>query len=119
MSEDRGSAASDDRPSGCSGAALTTFLCAWYEPVRTGRSLRHPKKRRDVAPKYPDVPPGTVGRGMWLGEALINNSGKIAHVLPTREVEFMPPFPAFNRAITAAIQQWEFERCSSNPALGM
>jgi hypothetical protein len=80
------------------------------KPVRPGRSMRPPKKIRDAAPKYPEVPPGTVGHGMWLGEVLIDDSGKIAHVWPIREVEFTPPFPAFNRAIVDAIQQWEFER---------
>lgn len=46
---------------------------------------------------------------MWLGEMLINNSGKIARVWTLREVRFVPPFPAFTNAITDAIQQWEFE----------
>lgn len=46
---------------------------------------------------------------MWIGEVLINNTGKAARVWPIREVTFAPPFPAFNSAITDAIQQWEFE----------
>jgi hypothetical protein len=80
------------------------------KPVRIDRSVRAPKKIRDVPPKYPELPPGTIGSGMWIGEVLINNSGKIAHVWPIREVEFKPPFPAFDSAITDAIQQWEFEQ---------
>jgi outer membrane biosynthesis protein TonB len=79
------------------------------KPVRVGPSVTAPKKRRGAAPKYPDLPPGTVGSGMWLGEALINRSGTIARVWPLREVQFTPPFPAFNDAITDAIRQWEFE----------
>jgi len=77
--------------------------------VRIGRSVRAPKKLRDVRPKYPEPPPGTVGSGVWLGEGLINNAGKVVHVWPIREVKFVPPFPAFNNAITDAMQQWEFE----------
>ena len=77
--------------------------------VRIGRSVRAPRKLRDVPPKYPEQPPGTVGSGFWLGEVLINNTGKVAHVWPIREVKFVPPFPAFNNAITDAMQQWEFE----------
>jgi TonB family protein len=77
--------------------------------VRIGRSVRAPKKLRDVPPKYPELPPGTQASGMWLGEILINNSGKITRVWALREVRFVPPFPAFNNAITDAIQQWEFE----------
>jgi hypothetical protein len=77
--------------------------------VRIGRSVRAPKKLRDVPPKYPELPPGTVGSGVWLGEVLINNAGKVVHVWPIREVKFVPSFPAFNNAITDAMQQWEFE----------
>jgi hypothetical protein len=77
--------------------------------VRIGRSVHAPKKIRDVPPKYPELPPGTVGSGVWLGEVLINNTGKVAHVWPIREVKLVPPIPAFNNAITDAMQQWEFE----------
>jgi hypothetical protein len=77
--------------------------------VRIGRSMLAPKKLRHVPPKYPELPPGTAGSGVWLGEVLINNTGKVAHVWPIREVKFAPPFPAFNNAITDAMQQWEFE----------
>src|SRR5262245_54912964 len=61
------------------------------KPVRIGGSVRAPQKLRDVPPKYPEQPPGTVGSGMWLGEALINNTGRVAHVWPIREVKFVPP----------------------------
>jgi outer membrane biosynthesis protein TonB len=77
--------------------------------VRIGRSMRAPKKLRDVPPKYPELPPGTQASGVWLGEILINDSGNIARVRPLREIRFVPPFPAFNNAITDAIRQWEFE----------
>jgi hypothetical protein len=79
------------------------------KPIRVGRSVRAPKKLRNVSPNYPKLPPGTVGTGMWLGEVLISDSGKITHVWPIREVEFRPLFPPFNNAITEAIRQWEFE----------
>jgi hypothetical protein len=46
---------------------------------------------------------------MWVGEVLINNAGKVAHVWPIREVQFVPRFSAFNDAMTDAMQQWEFE----------
>ena len=78
------------------------------KPVRIGGSMRPPKKLRSVAPQYPDLPPETLGSGIWLGEVLIGDSGKVAYVWPIREVIFSPPFPAFNNAITDAIRQWEF-----------
>jgi hypothetical protein len=77
--------------------------------VRIGRSMGAPKKLRNVSPKYPALPPGTQGSGMWLGEILINNSGKIARVWALREVRFIPPFQTFNNAIADAIQQWQVE----------
>ena len=79
------------------------------KPVRIDRLVRAPKKTRDVRPKYPELPLGTTGRGMWIGEVLINSSGKIAHVWPIREVEISPPFSSFNDAISDAIQRWEYE----------
>jgi TonB family protein len=82
---------------------------AGQKPVKISRSVRGPKRLRHVAPKYPELPRGTRASGVWVGEAVINNSGKIAQVWPSREVQIVPPFPAFNTAITEAIRQWEFE----------
>src|SRR5262245_16514660 len=78
-------------------------------PVRAGRSFRAPRKLRDVKPVLPEVPPRTVGRGLWVGEYLIDLAGKVAHVWPTREIEFTPPSRGFNDAIVEAIRHWEFE----------
>ena len=82
-----------------------------HNPVRIGRSVRAPRKLRDVPPKYPELPPKTVVSvgSAWLVEVLISDTGKVVHVWPIREVEFRPPFPAFNNAVTDAIRQWEFE----------
>ena len=74
------------------------------KPVRVGRSVRPPKKLRDVNPKLPDLPPGTLTSSFWHGEALINSSGKILRVWSVREAH-----PAVNNAITDAIKQWEYE----------
>jgi hypothetical protein len=79
------------------------------KPVRVGGSVPAPKKLRDVRPKYPELPSGTLGSGMWLGEALIDSSGKVARVWPLREVRLVPPLPAFTDAIMDAVRQWEFE----------
>lgn len=79
------------------------------QAVRISRKLRAPRKTRDVAPKYPEFPPGTMGSGIWMGEALIDTGGRIARVWTIREVRITPPLPAFNQAIVDAIRQWEFE----------
>ena len=77
--------------------------------VTIGSKITAPKKTRNVFPKYPAFPPGTVGSGGWVGEALIGSDGKIAQVWTIREVTIKPPLPAFNQAIVNAIRQWEFE----------
>ena len=79
------------------------------KPVRVGGSIAAPRKVRDVSPKYPELPPGTTVGGIWVGEALVDTSGKVYRVWPIREIRVKPPFPAFNSAITDAIRQWEFE----------
>ena len=57
---------------------------------------------------------GTTGRGMWIGEALVDTRGRISRVWTIREVEIPPALPAFNKAITDAIRQWEFEPLQVN-----
>jgi hypothetical protein len=78
-------------------------------PVLLGGKIPPPKKIRDAAPKYPEFPPGTVGSGMWIGEALIDARGQVTKVWPLREVQIQPPLPAFNQAIVDSILQWRFE----------
>ena len=79
------------------------------KPVRVGGTIAAPKKLRDVSPKFPELPSGTTVGGIWLGEALVDTSGKVSRVWPIREIRVKPPFPAFNNAIPDAIRQWEFE----------
>jgi hypothetical protein len=83
---------------------------AGRKAVTIGGKIAAPKKTRDVPPKYPPFPPGTVaGLRGWVGEALIGADGKVARVWTIREVTIKPPLPAFNQAIVDAIRQWEFE----------
>ena len=77
--------------------------------VRVGKSIKAPRKVRDVRPDYPSWPPETTGRGAWIGEALIDTQGRASHVWTIREIEITPELPAFNRAIVDAIRQWQFE----------
>ena len=78
-------------------------------PVRIGKSIRMPKKLRSATPRYPELPPGTRASGVWMGEVLLNNRGKVIHVWPIREVRLTPPYAAFNQAIVDSIRQSEFE----------
>ena len=77
--------------------------------VLVGGKIAQPRKIRDAKPNYPTFPPGTVGSGWWIGEALIGSDGKIARVWTIREVTIKPPLHTFNQAMIDAIRQWEFE----------
>jgi hypothetical protein len=79
------------------------------QPVQVGKKLRAPKKIRHVNPAFPELPSGTTVGGLWVGEALIDQQGKIARVWPTRPLIVRPAIPPLNEAIVNAIQQWEFE----------
>jgi hypothetical protein len=77
-------------------------------PALIGKSIRQPRKVRNVAPKHPELPTGTVGSGSWMGEVLVNARGQVVEVWTIREADLKPAFPAFNHAIIEAIRGWEF-----------
>lgn len=85
------------------------FKFSGTKPVSPRRGQRTPKKIRDVEPTYPELPPGTLGSGGWIGEVLLAADGTVSRVWTVRDVRFTPPFPAFNQAIVDAIRRWEYE----------
>jgi hypothetical protein len=70
--------------------------------------VKAPKRTGYVKPEYPEVPTGTVGRGIWLGEALIGPDGHVRTASVLRDLTFTPSFPAFSKAIAHAILQWMY-----------
>ena len=46
------------------------------QPIVIGRTVKPPKKLRDVKPSYPDLPKGTSASETWLGEVLLGIDGK-------------------------------------------
>ena len=99
-------ARSDARAGICQreGAAIVGVV-----PVRVGKTVRTPKKTHDVAPRFPALPEGTRGSGIWAGEVLLDAKGHVARVWATREVTLTPAFPPFNQAVVDAIRAWQFE----------
>ena len=79
------------------------------QPVQISKVVRAPKKIRDVHPDWPELPRSTSIGGVWVGEVLIDDKGRVAEVWPTRPFRLHPPFPAFNDAVVTAIRQWVFE----------
>lgn len=94
--------------------AFNTCMKQWPQvggdrPVKAGGRMA-PKKRLHIAPTYPTLPNGTsVGLEPWVGEVLIDGTGRVAHVWQLRGFRLAPDFPAFNQAVVDAIQQWRFE----------
>jgi hypothetical protein len=79
-------------------------------PELAGKRVRTPKKIHPVNPAYPSLPPNTrVKSNTWVGEILLDATGTVSHVWTIREMQFIPPFPAFNRAVVDAVWQWRFE----------
>ena len=78
-------------------------------PLRVGaRGVSSPKRTRYVAPVYPKDALGRKGRGMWVGEALIDETGAVARVWPLRTPSFEPAWPEFSEAIVGAVRQWKY-----------
>ena len=77
-------------------------------PAPIGGETRAPKRLHHVAPKYPDLPPGTIGSGIWVGEALIGPDGRVSDLSVVQDLKLKPPFPQFSRAISDAILQWRY-----------
>jgi len=69
-----------------------------------------------VAPVYPPIAPGTTGRGLWIGEILIDSVGKVRRVWTIRDVEITPAVPGFTQAITDAVRRWEYSPARVNKA---
>ena len=77
-------------------------------PTLLSGEVREPKRLRYVKPDYPEVPAGTVGSGIWLGEALIAPDGDVRTVSVLRDLKFTPPFPQFSKAIADSILEWRY-----------
>jgi len=75
-----------------------------------GNGMRTPKRINQVQPAYPPLPPNTrVKSNAWLGEILLDQTGRVSGVWTIRDMQFVPPFPAFNLAVVDEIRRWRFE----------
>ena len=80
------------------------------QPVQARGKLHLPKKRKHVEPLIQSLPPGTPAvSSVWIGEALVDAKGRTVHVWTLREPTLTAASPSVTEAITAAIQQWEYE----------
>ncbi len=77
-------------------------------PTPLAGRIKEPKGLHYVKPEYPDVPTGTVGSGVWVGEALIGPDGRVRTVSVLHDLKFTPPFPEFSKATSDAILKWRY-----------
>jgi hypothetical protein len=69
-----------------------------------------PRKLRDVPIEFPTRPGATkAGSSIWLGDALVDQDGKVRAVWTLRPLRFEPAWPEFDDAIAAGIRQWTYE----------
>jgi hypothetical protein len=86
-------------------------LVGGIQPLSLPGNLVRPQKVRDVRPQYPDLPADTIlSRTLWIGQVLLDATGKVVHVWTVRELEL----PAINTAITEAVQQWRYTPVTVN-----
>jgi hypothetical protein len=77
---------------------------------RSGLTASSPKRINPVHPVYPSLPPNTrVKSNTWVGEILLDGTGTVSQVWTIREMQFVPPFPAFNLAVVDEVWRWRFE----------
>jgi hypothetical protein len=79
-------------------------------PALVGKGVRMPKRINPVHPVYPSLPSNTrVKSNTWVGEILLDGTGTVSQVWTIREMQFVPPFPAFNLAVVDEVWRWRFE----------
>jgi hypothetical protein len=69
-----------------------------------------PRKLRSVQPDYPTRPGASkVTSSIWIGEALVDQDGKVRDVWTIRPLRFEPAWPEFEAAVIASIRQTVYE----------
>jgi hypothetical protein len=89
----------------CNATALELFK---VPVVRVSGRIKEPRQLQHAAPKYPELPPGTVGSGLWIGDLLVGPDGRVHKISVLRDLTFKPPAPQFGEAIVAALKEWTY-----------
>lgn len=80
---------SSPSPNTCENASRQLF---GEPPTPLAGEVKEPKKVHHVNVKFPSLPPGTVGGGVWVGEALIAPDGRVRRVWALRDLNSSPRF---------------------------
>jgi hypothetical protein len=69
-----------------------------------------PRTARRVQPDYPTRPGASkVISSIWIGEALVDQKGKVRDAWTIRPLRFEPAWPEFEAALLASIRQTVYE----------
>jgi hypothetical protein len=97
-------------------AAGPTRQCVDQSETLVGQRARlvdqtFPAPRRlSSAPfEYPTRPGTTNASGVWVGEALVDQAGKVRQAWTIRGFHFEPAWPEFDEAITTGLRSWTYE----------
>ncbi len=74
------------------------------------KDLPAPRRLRSVQPAYPTRPGSSkMAASIWIGEALVDQDGKVRDVWTIRPLRFEPAWPEFEDALRASIRQTVYE----------
>jgi hypothetical protein len=59
--------------------------------------------------EYPTRAGSTRASGVWIGEALVDQTGKVRQAWTIRGFHFEPAWPEFDQAITDGLRRWTYE----------
>ena len=78
--------------------------------VLAGKDRPALRKLREVPLEFPTRQGSSTARStIWLGDALIDQQGRVRAVWTLRPLRFEPAWPEFDDAIAAGIRQWTYE----------
>jgi hypothetical protein len=79
------------------------------QAVLVGKDFPAPRKLSEAPLEFPTRQGSTKAVStMWLGDALVDQDGKVRAVWTIRPLRFEPAWPEFDDAISAGIRQWTY-----------
>jgi hypothetical protein len=73
------------------------------------KSFPAPRRLSSNPFEYPTRAGTTKASGVWVGEALVDQTGKVRAAWTIRGFRFEPAWPEFDDAITTGLRSWTYE----------
>ena len=98
------------RPSVPLATLPTTAATPTVGPVfHISGKVKPPEVVSRVEPRWPEGPPGHWVQGLWILEAVIDESGQVRDVKVVREPVMKPPWPEKTREICSDLAAWRYK----------